>query len=137
MTRSFRMRREEFEQAVRQAWLAIPARFRQRVHNLAIVVEDEPSPDLLRQNGVPAGHTLLGLYHGVPLTRRGASYGMVLPDKISLFQGPIERAAQNVDEIPQVIYHTLWHEIAHYFGMNEAQVRAAEHQHASRRRFRR
>jgi len=137
VTTSFRMRREAFEQAVREAWLAIPAKFRQRVHNLAIVVEDEPSPELLRQNGLPPGYALLGLYHGVPLIHRGASYGMVLPDKISLFQGPIERAAQRADDIREVIYDTLWHEIAHYFGMNEAQVRAAERKRASRRRFRR
>lgn len=120
------MQREEFEQLVHEAWLRIPKRFRRRVHNLGIVVEDEPSGELLRGSGVPPGHTLLGLYQGIPLTRRGASYGMVLPDKISLFQGPIERAARHPAEIPRIVYDTLWHEVAHYFGMNEGQVRTAE-----------
>ncbi|HYM10545.1 MAG TPA: metallopeptidase family protein [Bryobacterales bacterium] len=120
------MQRDEFEQLVHQAWLRIPKRFRRRVHNVGIVVEDEPSWELLRSSGVPPGHTLLGLYQGIPLTQRGASYGMVLPDKISLFQGPIERAARHAGEIPQIVYDTLWHEVAHYFGMNEGQVQTAE-----------
>jgi predicted Zn-dependent protease with MMP-like domain len=120
------MQREAFEQLVQEAWLRIPKRFRQRVHNVGIVVEEEPSWQLLRSSGVPAGHTLLGLYQGVPLTQRTSAYGMVLPDKISLFQGPIERSARHPEEVPEIVYHTLWHEIAHYFGMDEAQVRASE-----------
>ena len=120
------MRREEFEEIVRQAWARIPLRFRRRIENVAIVVEEEPSRALLRSSRVRPGDTLLGLYQGVPLTQRGMSYGMVLPDKISLFQGPIERAADSPEEIPQIVYDTLWHEVAHYFGMSEPQVRASE-----------
>lgn len=120
------MRREEFEEVVRQAWLRIPRRFRNRIHNMAIVVEEEPSRAALRSSRVPPGDTLLGLYQGVPLTDRGMSYGMVLPDKITLFQGPIERAARSPSEIPQIAYDTLWHEVAHYFGMSEPEVRASE-----------
>jgi predicted Zn-dependent protease with MMP-like domain len=93
---------------------------------VAIVVEPEPSRSQLRSSGVPAGDTLLGLYQGVPLTQRGSWYQMVLPDKISLFQGPIEREARNSEDLPRVIYETLWHELAHYFGMEEHQVRRAE-----------
>jgi predicted Zn-dependent protease with MMP-like domain len=121
------MQRQPFEALVEEAWLRIPPRFRRRIRNLAIVVEDEPGPDSLSLGRVRPGHTLLGLYHGVPLSQRGLSYGMVLPDKISLFQGPIERAARHPANIPELVYQTLWHEIAHYFGMNEQQVRAAEH----------
>ena len=120
------MPREEFERIVQAAWRRIPARFRRRVENVAIVVEDEPGGALLRHAGVPPGDTLLGLYQGIPLTQRGAGYGMVLPDKISLFQGPIERTARSPEEIPDVVYDTLWHEVAHYFGMSERQVRASE-----------
>lgn len=124
------MRREEFEEIVHAAWRRIPSRFRRRIQNVAIVVEDEPGRGLLRSAGVPPGDTLLGLYHGVPLTQRGAGYGMVLPDKISLFQGPIERAARSPEEIPDVVYDTLWHEVAHYFGMSEREVRASERRRA-------
>jgi predicted Zn-dependent protease with MMP-like domain len=120
------VRRRDFERLVEQAWRRIPRRFRDRVENVAVVVEDEPSRGALRRAGVPPGDTLLGLYHGVPLTQRGTWYQMVLPDKISLYQGPIERTALREDDIPRVVYETLWHEVAHYFGMNEGQVRRAE-----------
>lgn len=118
--------RSQFEEIVRQAWLRIPKRFRREIQNLAIVVEEEPSRSLLRSSGVPPGDTLLGLYQGIPLAQRGLGYGMVLPDKISLFQGPIEREARDEDDLPRVVYETLWHEVAHYFGMSERQVRASE-----------
>jgi len=120
------MRRREFERLVWDAWKRIPRRFREQVANLEIVVEDEPSRAQLRSARVPRGDTLLGLYHGVPLPERGSWYQMVLPDKISLFQGPIEREARNSQDLPRVIYETLWHEVAHYFGMDEPQVRRAE-----------
>ena len=120
------MEREHFEKLVRAAWRRIPGRFRRRVHNVAIVVEDEPTRGQLRSSDVPPGDTLLGLYQGVPLTQRGSGYGMVLPDKISLFQGPIERAARSPAEIPEIVYDTLWHEVAHYFGMSEREVRVSE-----------
>jgi predicted Zn-dependent protease with MMP-like domain len=126
------MRRKEFEEVVRQAWTRIPGRFRSRIRNVAIVVEDEPAAGHLRGARVGPGHTLLGLYQGVPLTQRGFSYGMVLPDKITLFQGPIERAAGGRARIPEIVYETLWHEIAHYFGMSEPQVRASEQQRRGR-----
>jgi predicted Zn-dependent protease with MMP-like domain len=120
------MPRREFEEIVHEAWQRIPRRFRRRIENVAIVVEAEPSRRHLRTAGVPPGDDLLGLYEGIPLTERSTSYGMVLPDKISLFQGPIERAAWRPQDVPRVVYETLWHELAHYFGMSEGQVRASE-----------
>jgi predicted Zn-dependent protease with MMP-like domain len=126
------MQRSEFEQLVEEAWLQIPPLFRRRIRNLAIVVEEEPGPEELRLGRVGPGSTLLGLYHGVPLNHRSMSYGMVLPDKISLFQGPIERAARRPEDISRVVYETLWHEVAHYFGMDEKQVRAAERRRSKR-----
>jgi predicted Zn-dependent protease with MMP-like domain len=120
------MREREFQRLVAEAWRRIPREFRDRVHNLAIVVEPEPTPAQLRTAGVRPPATLLGLYEGVPLTQRGSWYQMVLPDKISLFQGPIEREARRPGDLPRVIYETLWHELAHYFGMDEPQVRRAE-----------
>jgi len=120
------MQKREFERLVQEAWRQIPARFRDQVENLAIVVEDEPSPSTLRHSGVPPGDDLLGLYQGIPLTQRPWGYGWTLPDKISLYQGPIERAARDESDVARVVYETLWHELAHYFGMSERQVRASE-----------
>lgn len=120
------MRSEEFDAIVERCYRRIPPRFRSRLENVAIVVEKEPGSDQLRSGRVPHGSTLLGLYEGRPLTRRHVSDGFVLPDKITIFQGPIERMARSDRDLEQIIYDTLWHEIAHYFGMDERQVRAAE-----------
>jgi predicted Zn-dependent protease with MMP-like domain len=120
--------RARFDRLVQEAWLAIPAGFRRRVENVAIVVEEEPSHDDLRRaspGADPRGATLLGLYHGIPLTRRTSSYGMVLPDKISIYRGPLERISRNERELRRNVRETLWHELGHYFGMDERQVRQA------------
>lgn len=121
-----RKERDQFDRWVREAYLAIPARFRRRIANVAIVVEEEPSGEDLRAARCPRDSILLGLYHGIPLTERTSSYGMVLPDKISIYRGPIERLARNEREIRQIVQETLWHEVGHYFGMDEQRVRRAE-----------
>ena len=69
---------------------------------------------------------MLGLYQGVPLAKRTVHYGMVLPDRVTLFQGPIERASRSRQDVAKMVYDTLWHELAHHLGMNEKEVRAAE-----------
>ena len=120
------MDRERFEALVEDAWENIPAEFRQKFANVAIFVEQEPSEEQLASAGAARGHTLLGLYQGVPLSRRGHGYTLAMPDRVTLFQGPIERAAASNRDVPQVIYDTLWHELAHHLGMNEKEVRAAE-----------
>ena len=124
---------EQFEELVDQAWEEIPESFRDRFSNLAIFVEHEPSIEQLRSARVPRRGTLLGLYQGVPLLKRSVHYGMVLPDRVTLFQGPIERSARRPDEIPDIVYNTLWHELAHHLGMNEREVRAAERRRGVRR----
>ena len=129
-----KMSSEQFEELVNQAWENIPESFRDRFSNLAIFVEPEPSYEQLRAVRVPRSGTLLGLYQGVPLSRRSVHYGMVLPDRVTLFQGPIERSARRRDEIPDIVYDTLWHELAHHLGMNEREVRAAERRRAARYR---
>ena len=86
----------------------------------------------LMSGRVPAGSTLLGLYQGRPLPMRSAFESFSMPDRITLFQGPIERAARGPADVPRVIADTLWHEIAHYFGMDERQVRTAERRRARR-----
>ena len=101
----------------------IPAPFRRRLENVAFVVEDEPSRQQLARLG--AG-TLLGLYEGRPLTDRTVFQPVALPDRITIFEGPHRRIALNPGHLRRLVAETVWHEVAHYFGMNERQVRAAE-----------
>jgi len=124
------MTAQEFDMLVERGCAKIPRRFRRRLANLAFVVESEPSAEQLRAAHVSSGSTLLGLYHGRPLTARSVSDGFVMPDQIVIFQGPHERLARNAEHLEQLVADTIWHEVAHYFGMDEARVRRAE----SRRR---
>src|SRR5437763_1048009 len=116
----------DFDALVEIALRRIPARFRRRIENVSVVVEPEPSPEHLRSARVAPGNTLLGLYQGRPLTRRSVWDGFVMPDQITIFQGPHERLARDRESLVQMIADTVWHEIAHYFGMDERRVRAAE-----------
>lgn len=111
-----RMSPAEFDRLVEKALRAIPPRFRRRLKNVAFIVEPEPpSPNLL------------GLYQGRPLPYRSVSDGFTLPDRITIYQGPHERLARNRRHLEQLIVDTVWHEVAHYFGMDESRVRRAEH----------
>src|ERR1035441_10670249 len=120
------MRADEFDGLVAEAFKGIPARFRKRMKNVALMVEAEPTPEQLARGRVPRGGTLLGLYEGRPLTLRSVFESFAMPDRIVIFQGPHERLARSPEQLAQMVAGTVWHEIAHYFGMNEGQVRAAE-----------
>jgi len=120
------MQRDAFERLVADALASIPRRFRDAMENLAIVVEDEPSRELLRQMEVEPPDTLLGLYQGLPLTERRWDYGNALPDRILLFQGPLERDAEDEDDLVVAIGETLIHEIGHYFGLSEEEIENIE-----------
>jgi predicted Zn-dependent protease with MMP-like domain len=123
------MTRARFEELVQEALRGIPRRFRQRFSNLAIIVEDEPSEELLASMGIDPPDTLFGLYRGTPLPSRSWDYGNVLPDTISIFQGPIEDACDDEEEIIGTIAETLIHEVGHYFGMSEEEIEAIESQY--------
>jgi predicted Zn-dependent protease with MMP-like domain len=123
----------EFDRLVAAAYARIPARFRKRMKNIAMVVESEPSPEQLGRGRVPRGSTLLGLYEGRPLTARSVFEPFAMPDRITIFQGPHERMAQSPEHLATLVEDTVWHEVAHYFGMNELQVRAAERRRGTRR----
>ena len=123
------MQREKFEKLVAEALASIPRRFRDAMSNIAIVVEDEPEPALLDEMEVEPGGTLLGLYQGVPLTERQWGYGNTLPDRILLFQGPLERESDDEDDLVVAIGETLIHEIGHYFGLSEDEIEAIEEQY--------
>ncbi|MEZ5362848.1 MAG: metallopeptidase family protein [Bryobacterales bacterium] len=120
------MNRDHFQMLVDEAWERIPEQFREKFSNVAVFVEDEPRREHFQAAGTPPGHTLLGLYQGVPLDKRGWGYSMAMPDQVTLFQGPIERAARSAREVPRIVYETLWHELGHHLGMDEDEVRAAE-----------
>ena len=105
----------EFDLIVEEALRRIPQEFREKIDNVAIVVEAEPPH-----------RGLLGLYQGRPLTERSVYDGFGLPDKITIFQGPHERLSHSPEELQQMVADTVWHEIAHYFGMDENRVRRAE-----------
>jgi predicted Zn-dependent protease with MMP-like domain len=121
-----------FDRLVAEACSRIPARFRRRMKNIAIMVADEPSREQLARGRVPHGNTLLGLYEGRPLTSRSVFEQGALPDRITIFQGPHERMAQSPAHLVKLVEDTVWHEVAHYFGMDERQVRAAERRRSSR-----
>lgn len=127
------MNPDEFDRLVAAAYARIPARFRRRLKNIALVVEAEPAPAQLARAGVRGG-TLLGLYEGRPLTARSVFEPFAMPDRITIFQGPHERLARTPEHLAKLVEDTVWHEVAHYFGMDEAQVRAAERRRRASRR---
>ena len=122
----------EFDRLVAAAVKRIPARFRKRMKNIAVIVEPEPEPAQLERGRAPEGSTLLGLYEGRPLTERSVFEGFAMPDRITIFQGPHERLARTRKHLEKMVEDTVWHEVAHYFGMDERQVRAAERKRARR-----
>ena len=120
------MNRKEFERLVAEALASIPRRFRKAMQNIVIVVEDEPSEELLADMEIEPPDTLLGLYQGTPLTERHWGYGNALPDRVLIFQGPHERESDDDDDLVVAIAETLIHEIGHYFGMSEEQIEEIE-----------
>jgi predicted Zn-dependent protease with MMP-like domain len=108
-----------FEDLVAEALDSLPEEFAARMENVQVVVEDEPPREMLA--GMPRGSTLLGLYHGIPLTQRG-QYGNVLPDKISIYRGPIVRLYRTPDAIRAQVRKTVIHEIAHHFGISDERL---------------
>lgn len=128
------MKADEFDRMVGEAWSGIPARFRRRLKNVVLIVEAEPKASHLAAGRVPPGNTLLGLYQGRPLTQRSVFEPFAMPDRILVFQGPHERMATSMEHLRQLVEQTVWHEVAHYFGMDERQVRQAERRRAATRR---
>ena len=127
------MRRETFEDLVIRAVERLPAEFRASLENVDVIVESWPSQRQLKKLGIRYQDQLLGLYEGVPQIRRSARYGMVLPDRISIFQKPIEALCHSDEETERKITEVVRHEIAHHFGTDERTLREIE---AGRRRKR-
>jgi predicted Zn-dependent protease with MMP-like domain len=120
------MTRARFERLVADAITLIPRRFRREMKNLALIVEDEPSAELLEEMEIEPPDSLYGLYQGTPLTERASGFGNTLPDCITIFQRPIEEDCDDEDDIRAVIGETLIHEVGHYFGLSEEEIEAIE-----------
>lgn len=116
-----------FHAVVQEAIASVPDALRQRIENVVFVVEDEPRPPHGDEQVIRYRRVLLGLYEGVPLTRRGVHYSLVPPDKITIFQRAIEAVAGPTDAgIRQLVFDVVHHEIGHYFGLSDPELRALE-----------
>lgn len=128
-----RVNHDDFARLVAEEYpRAVPEKFLPLVKNCAVLVEDDPEGELLDEMGVPEDGTVLGLYRGVPLSERGSDYGVAgeLPDTVTLYRLPILNEAEDSgggeDEIRRVIRETIWHEVAHHFGLDEDAVMKME-----------
>jgi len=119
------MNRPAFEKLVRHSLRRLPLKFKKRLKNISIEIEECPSASLLKNMRVDSG-MLFGLYQGVPLTEREWNYGNVLPDRIVIYQRPIENAAKSPSEIEEIVMDTVMHEIGHYFGFDDETLYSIE-----------
>ena len=120
------MTRKQFEVLVEKALRTLPAPFKDKVANIAVVVEDWADDETLDEMGIEPPDTLYGLYRGVDLTHRDSSYGNVLPDTVTIYQGPIEEDCEDEAEMEDVIRDTVVHEIGHYFGLDDETMHRIE-----------
>lgn len=119
----------DWEAYVEEGLAAIPLRFRDKIRNVAILLEDDPSDAVRQEEGLNGDETLLGYYQGIPLSERGDFYGVgpTMPDTITLYKNPIlDEAAHDPVRVREVVVDTIWHEFGHYFGLDEYQVRRRE-----------
>jgi predicted Zn-dependent protease with MMP-like domain len=117
---------EVFKRFVTDAVDNIPTKYADHIKNVAFIVEDEPDRYQVEKIKLRADQSLFGLYEGIPLTKRSGGYNLVLPDKITIFQWPIEQHCRTIEEIREQVTHTVWHEVAHYFGLDHDQIHELE-----------
>ncbi len=126
------MTRREFEALVERALRSLPRKFRDKIANIAVVVEDWADAQTLAEMGIEPPDTLYGLYRGIDLTRRDGSYGNVLPDVVTIYQGPIEEDATDEEglideeEMAEIVRETVVHELGHYFGLDDETMHRIE-----------
>lgn len=116
----------DFDALITRAMNELPQEYIKNLDNVAITYEDEPSEEQKLKMKLDNNHLLLGLYEGIPLTQRGAGYALVLPDKITLFKHSLLRVSSDEASFFENIKRTLWHEMAHFYGLNHAQMDALE-----------
>ncbi len=127
------MERETFEELVRQAVATLPEEIAERMSNVDVEVQERPTERQLRSLGVPSGQTLLGLYQGIPLTRRTSGYNLVSPDRIIIFQRPLELTSGGDDDLVERVRDTVIHEIAHHFGISDERLQEMERERKRKR----
>lgn len=114
---------EEFEQLIVQALDALPEFFQQKLQNVEVIVADWPTESECQSVGLKPNQLLFGLYQGIPLTHRTSNYGLVLPDKITIYRLPIESVCRSQQQIIDQVQHTVKHELAHHFGISDDRLR--------------
>lgn len=117
---------DQFDACISKALDELPDQYTDNLRNVAIVMADEPTDEQRTRLRLRCYETLFGLYEGIPLTRRGAGYNLVLPDKITLFKLPMLRASNTLQEFEKHVKHTLWHEIAHFYGLDHDRIHEIE-----------
>lgn len=117
---------QEFEQLINEAMDELPQEYIKGLNNVAIVYEDEPTPNQRQELKLHCDQTLYGLYQGIPRTQRGAGYNLVLPDKITIFKNPMLAMVRDMAELKKQVKHTLWHEIAHHYGLDHNRIHQLE-----------
>ena len=117
---------QEFEELINESMDELPQQYITGLKNVAVTFDDEPSASQREKLKLTCHQTLYGLYEGIPLTQRGGNYSGVLPDKITIFKLPMLHQSRTTDELKQHVKHTLWHEIAHYYGLNHDRIHALE-----------
>lgn len=117
---------EQFEQLINQSMDELPQEYISGMKNVVVTFEDFPSDEQLEKQQLRHGQTLFGLYEGIPLTKRGSGYNLVLPDKITIFKGPLTQASPDIHSLKVQVKHTLWHEIAHHFGLDHNRIHEIE-----------
>lgn len=122
----YQVSQKQFEDYVADALDSLPKRYQKKLNNLLIVVEDNPTADQRTKLHLHEGATLFGLYEGIPLTRRGGNYSGVLPDKITIFKQPTESSVDTEAKLKEQIRHTVWHEVAHYYGLDHFEISKRE-----------
>jgi predicted Zn-dependent protease with MMP-like domain len=120
------MTRAQFEALVARAMRSLPRSFRKKIANIAVVVEDWADAATLAEMGIEPPDTLYGLYRGIDLTHRDTTYGNVLPDVITIYQGPIEEDAVDEDDMAEIVRETVVHELGHYFGLDDETMHRIE-----------
>lgn len=116
----------EFEKMIAEAMDELPEHYAREMDNVAITWEDEPTAEQREKLKLRCHETLFGLYEGIPLTARGSGYTLVLPDKITLFKLPLLAHARSPEALKKEVKHTLWHEIAHHFGLEHVRIHEIE-----------
>lgn len=117
---------EAFDALITEVMEELPKEYIERLNNVAITYADEPSEQQRIKLKLQCNQTLFGLYEGVPLTKRGSGYNLVLPDKITIFKNPLLSVSGNIFDLKQNTKHTLWHEIAHYYGLDHDRIHSLE-----------